>query len=96
VRGAEEFCQSPSPQERVDISRFIRTRTISSCSIGSAGSEGDGHDDLDSDHDSVKSADDEVPMMITPPLMFMRRNRFNANISESEGDTLTEVSRDLC
>ncbi|XP_064620844.1 eukaryotic elongation factor 2 kinase-like isoform X4 [Lineus longissimus] len=89
VRGAEEFCHSPSPQERVDISRFIRTRTISGCSIGSNG-EGGGDSDLDSDHDSVKSADDEVPMMISPPMIFMRRNRFTANISESDGDTLTE------
>ncbi|XP_074647472.1 eukaryotic elongation factor 2 kinase-like isoform X2 [Tubulanus polymorphus] len=79
VRGCEEMCLSPSPKEKIDLSKFIRQRTISQSSALSADESAS---PLDSENDN-----DEVPAF------FPFKRRLNLRfISESDRDTVTESS----
>lgn len=97
LRGFEEMCISPSPKERIDLSKFLHKRSQSSSSRGSNGESGDADSDSHSLTHQMSQSDHEISEedeneeegngdeFVEPPIMFRPRR---CMISESENDTL--------
>ena len=83
ARGSEEFCMTPSPGEKVDVSSFLQLHRQRSLSTSNASDSG-----LDS---LMSPIDEEEPMSIVGSPMFPYMRQRSRLISDSESSITSTV-----